>query len=847
MQSQCRGVQVPGKSFRISVSQFDRFLECLVVWIVACSGIGLASALAHHFYAPQVLLLATMVTVLYAWKTRGRVISREGSVNGYVILSLLLVALFFRLPAFDYVLGGQDDGVYMNMAQHIDATGGIAVRDKPLEKIAGSPFESTYLAQNRKVVPATGSHHTKNVGQYVAGVYVKSRSGAKLQFQFYHLFSTFMAVVGGVFGASMAVYGLTLFSILSIFLAFRLTLLLTDSELAAAAAALLLAVNPLHVFFSKLPVTAIVAQAFSLAGFYFLALTWKTVEKHSQRAWLAISALCFGGIFFTRVTGFLYVPFVVGLALLFALYTKGRPPHRSVQYWALGVVALYVLSIGYGFHWSTIYVSDIYTVIASTIFHGHLRAGIVVICALVAMVWLTLLIAVRLPRAAQVTRVLVDIARKLVVPTLFVGTLLGIYKIYLLGWTEKYRDSGFMFDSRWGIVHSHWKSLPASSLGTLFVYLGPLVVPMFLWLAVRRQRTAATEFLRLYAVAFFLYALLVMWVIPYGPFPARYLLTAVVPSLLLYVIVAWSTNTAGNERWFLGVGIAVSIAYMTITSFYQVGKVETHGLRSSIAALVAPVDKGDVILLDSLDHDLPNDSEMKTPLVYGHGLNVISVNAQSLGNENYLRFLANIYKDVYLLSPKKQAPTGFAYDGSRQIVVWAFANTHGFPSHLIPREKMNLYRFRLKSLPVPLGIELPFNAGSSMLNWLDTGWSFPEQWGVWSVAHQAYLMVPVTELAMGGHGVKLTLKLRAFVSKTYPRQRVEVSVDGEIVAKAVFQYPQTDRSLEIAVDSKRVEADSQMRIGLLLPDATSPRSLHMSNDPRVLGVGLESVKVDPLQ
>ena len=226
----------------------DRVLEVAAIFTIAASVVGLTAASAHVFQAPQVVLCALILTGTYAHTTRGRATSWGGARPRWPHIALLiLVALFFRLPAYNYIVGGQDEGLYTNIAQHIDKTGGLDAHDRVMQKLEGSKYLHRYLEDNR-ILEGTPT-------LYLLGVYARQPGTAHLIFQFYYLFPVLMAIVGGIFGPTSAVYALTFFGVLSIVFFYRVALLLTQSSTAALLAAGLLDLNPLHAFFSKFPVT----------------------------------------------------------------------------------------------------------------------------------------------------------------------------------------------------------------------------------------------------------------------------------------------------------------------------------------------------------------------------------------------------------------------------------------------------------------------------------------------------------------------------------------------------------------------------------------------------------------
>ena len=106
----------------------DALLERGLVFVAAASMGGLALALAGAFKPWLVWLLAILATAIYHWTVRPTPASRLG-LQGWHVLAVMALALLFRVPPYQYVLGGQDPGVYTNVSTYLLRTGGIEVDD----------------------------------------------------------------------------------------------------------------------------------------------------------------------------------------------------------------------------------------------------------------------------------------------------------------------------------------------------------------------------------------------------------------------------------------------------------------------------------------------------------------------------------------------------------------------------------------------------------------------------------------------------------------------------------------------------------------------------------------------
>lgn len=826
MLQQCESVEV----------RVDRVLELLMVFVVLASLIGLFATLAGHFFAPQVWILSLLLTGAYARRTPAAEVSPGPSPHWQHVVLLLLVGLFFRLPAFQYVLGGQDEGVYVNMANYIERTGGIATRDTVLERLQGTDAARVYM-QNNRLTGAAGDEY--GAGTYLPGVYLHTPGGAKLEFQFYHLFPVWIALFGGVFGIGFGIYALTFFAMLSILFFYRLALILTGSHSAALMAGLLLALSPLHAFFSKFPVTEVPALAFSTAGFTYLAAYWSAPEQR-QRRWLWLSAAAFAGLFFTRISGLMYLPFVVALAVAASACDADAERRRGVVHWAIAVVGLYLVSAAYGMHWSHRYATDIYRFFFAGPFGPHWRAYAIatLMIGLMAWWWLTRL-AARPGGGELIRRFLLRPCLVAVGAVVLIGLAVGLLKIYRLGWTTHYSADRWLA-TVWGLAGSGWNAARASSLMGVAVYIGPLLPLLFIVWVLRRQMDPRVEFLRVFVAGFFVYTAVLQWTIPYGPYYARYLLSELVPYLILFVVCRWSAMPSGKGRLAVTAALALTATYAGATTMSQIGKRENAGLYDALHQLVSHIDSEDVVLLDSFGIHTPDNSGIKTPLVYTFGLNVVTADPDDFSNASYVAALDSRYDDLYLITPNAAPPPGFVAIDSSRIRVWAFRWGHGAPKRLFVREDLRLYLYRLEKPVFPLAAAQSFRAQGGWNNWLASGWSMPESWGVWSVGTHAQLQIDPRQLPLRKGGLVLSFEARAFLTSNHPRQRVRVTVNGVEAGHYTAVYPDGHLRIDVPLPRDLLTQAGRVTIDFDLPDAVSPKAVGMNNDARVLGIGLIS-------
>lgn len=816
-------------------SAADRALELALVAVLVTGALGLVAALIGVFQAPQVWLLGFLLTGIY-WKlTRERPLPHRRPARWAHLACLVLMALFFRLPVFHYVLGGQDEGVYVNVASHIVRTGGIAVQDEVGQWLSDSASLQKYLASNRQTD-----------GSYLAGVYAADPPSLRLSFQFYHLFPVWMALVGGVLGLYAGVYALTILAVLSVLFAYRLVLTATGRYGAALWASVLLALSPLHAFFSKFPVTEVPTLMCSLAGFAYLACYW-TAEpgrRPARALWLAFAA--FACLFFVRISGFMYMPFLLALACASALGEEDAERLRGVQWWVFAVMAAYAASVAYGLHWSGHYARDIYEQSFGPIFGDSWRSRLMEVSACAAVIWALCLYArARSRKLLKAGQWAVGWGRRLVGLVVLAAVISVVMRVYWLGWTTHFAGDAWL-DQRWGMTGTHWRALKVTSFAQLGVYMGP---PLFLlglaWICLP-QRRALPEYARVVAAGFVVYALALQWNIPYGPYYARYLLSEALPFLTLFVVFAWADlRASAAKKWVAGV-LMVSALYAGLVTACQLGKNENEGLYASLGRLVSRADASDVVLLESVSNGLPNISEIATPLMYTFGKHVVVVSREDLVDDVYMADLSQHFDDVYLISPRPTPPNGFREVDSVRTRVWAFRWGHGPPLEMQLNEDMRLHLFEQAQPKLPSGLSLAFKLGSNCDGWLGGGWGDLESWGVWAQAPEATLNVDLDQLPRSDTGLNLRFRLQGFITPQHARQRAVVTVDGNEAKSIEVDYPATTADLDVPVSADRLRAGGRLVVHFKFDDAVSPRELGLSTDSRQLSLGLLSVQIDPL-
>lgn len=138
---------------------------------------------------------------------------------------------------------------------------------------------------------------------------------------------------------------------------------------------------------------------------------------------------------------------------------------------------------------------------------------------------------------------------------------------------------------------------------------------------------------------------------------------------------------------------------------------------------------------------------------------------------------------------------------------------------------------------VQTAVRYPIARGQPGADWLYEGWSGPEPWGTWTDGPLAVLWLPLPTQPRAG---ALRLELTAFSAVPSQPQPLTVMMGGETLWQGELLAGQP-RTIRVAVDPN-AQSSSSVMVTLRIGRPHSPASAGMSDDTRLLGIGLLSVE-----
>jgi hypothetical protein len=145
--------------------------------------------------------------------------------------------------------------------------------------------------------------------------------------------------------------------------------------------------------------------------------------------------------------------------------------------------------------------------------------------------------------------------------------------------------------------------------------------------------------------------------------------------------------------------------------------------------------------------------------------------------------------------------------------------------------------------PRAVGDTMHFSADRVDPDMLAAGWSRPENWGVWSGAREALLVLPAPRGDRATAAPTLTMDLVAPTNVLFPLATVDVTVDGRLLAHWELREgvnKESSHSLSIPPELAQDRACIEFR--LAFTHAFRPIQSDLGNDARLLGIGLKGAR-----
>ncbi|HCV22794.1 MAG TPA: hypothetical protein DGN59_04990 [Candidatus Latescibacteria bacterium] len=549
--------------------------EVATLFLGSASLVGVVSLALGVFVPAAVLIGGTLVTVFVLWRLGERRLPQLRSPRSWEAL-VGAVAVLLRIEQWPNLTGGQDPGMYTNMAATMLRTGSVGFVDR-----------------FRQELPA-GLHQAYDQAEVFSLKLVEPITST-FQIEFYPLHPLWMAVgesfVGG-YGRHLSLLVFALFGITSGYL---LALELDGRPLVARLFAGFLAVNPALVFFGKLPVAESLALAFALTGFLYIAQHLRGSSKERSLPPLLLAGLSFSSLVFVRWQVLLYLPALLLVAVGCLAQVWSSAMRRRLVAALTVVVAPFGIGLCYYAWRQPTLARYLGRAILDEAPHPALLLTALLLAVLVVLVVRRGFVGAPGLMHLRVARAGAALTRY--APWILVGALAlsawSIVGLYRTGVMNPWGDLTPVGDPFLFRFHSLYRLMLFVSP---FGMLGLLAAPFALRRNIR-SGVLCTLFSMVWIVA------LTRPFAPYLYYYGRYLVVDLLPvALLLVAMVTVCIVDRGHRR--LGhVLAALVLVWSAFFSFVQLGHTEGEP-QSSIERLTRHFTEDDVLLLSVLDQRL---------------------------------------------------------------------------------------------------------------------------------------------------------------------------------------------------------------------------------------------------
>ncbi len=816
-------------------------MDFLVISIISISTVSIVALVINAFNPTVVVFSGLAISTTFC------VLFQRGDLNGSCLpkgyflplLAVIFLALIFRAEPFPWIHGGQDQGLYVSMSSYYQHGGKVFIEDNSLNNLPNESLKKIYKKNIRKV--RKGENDLSELF-FQPGVFY---GGDKdYVFQFYHLHPLWMALFAEFFGDDARWYSLTFFSILSIIFLMLLTIELSGSNLAGLMAGVLLAINPLHVFFSKWPVTEITALAFTSIGIYYLIRSYRlSREGFSSIPTLIISSGSLSLMFFVRISGFLYLPLLLTLILVGIWLNKVKNDRfgKYLVFFSISSVFIYFLSFFYGLIFSPEYSKFIYNLIFGRFLAD--RSFILIFAVIISFITSITIWFLLLRNSNFVYFVKkIDFSKVTIRLSFLIGfffALFNLYKVYKLGYTNAYIESQW-YNQRWHLSGSGIQAIQQSTVLNWLIYTSPFMVVVGVTALLKRKINNQLALLVLFVSITLIANIYQMFVIPYQYYYARYLLSEAVP---YGIVVATAAIFYHNRPIWKKLGIAAFLCTVPLFVFYsykQIGAEEGVRPLAVLRKIAAHIEERDYLLID------PNWPVsrflIETPLRFYFGLNTFVVPKKDM--DMVIDSFASYPENIWLLSPTLLIDDRFTLIERQLHYDKVMERSGGIPKKIVDnfmRHELFLYwlnkDYLIKIGNTPFDVSPPSFQTKAILG---DGWHNIESSHVWS-SEQGNFIFKKSMFAKDSSPKAITIEISAYAASQENPLTVTFTLEDQ--QQKTYTFTDTARThIQFPLPSLKDKGDCHIEFSA--DGAVSPHAFENSADTRVLGVALYSFSFD---
>lgn len=489
------------------------------------------------------------------------------------LLAVSAVGLFFRWGPYGLVQGGQDQGLYVNMAATLRRYGSVEFVDQfraGLSPLLQNWYDRTVLSSFTLLDPATS---VTNI-------------------EFYPLHPALMAIASWLGGGNGHI-AMTVVSMIGVVAAWHLGRAIDPLGWTPHIFGFLMAVNPAMVFFAKFPVSESAAATFVILGFLYMIRAIRAQNSRIGVVFGVLSVCSFHCLMYVRWQFLLYLPFFT-IVILVALLMR-----RNQAGWNRAVAVSFASCVLFGVS-MVFYITkqrNMFEPVKDSIVDMLPSTRIVSMFGAVSAI-LVVIVWVLHRNFREAVHNFIDGPVRRLVPFLFPASLF----LAVPGIIDLYQGEPM---PPWGYVppgSADPYSFRFHALYRVFQFVGPLLVVAVIAPFVKRKWSTTFAALMLFTTLCWLGILLRPFV-PYLYYYGRYLVVDLVPAVILIASIVMAYMMATRFRFVAWGLIALSLAYGALFSWQLMGRHEGEN-ANFFPQMAAQVDDRDIVVVSSASQQL---------------------------------------------------------------------------------------------------------------------------------------------------------------------------------------------------------------------------------------------------
>lgn len=547
--------------------------------LVGCGTSSIITLWTDSFRPSVVFPLAAILTVLALWLSADPIElssqeqrTRQGLLSWFFVVSATIFAGILRWGPYTLVQGGQDQGLYVNMAATLRRYGRLEFVDSfraGLSPLLQDWYDRTYLFSFTLLDKTT----------------------SLTNIEFYPMHPALMAIHSWTFGGLGHGY-MFIIGMIGVLAAWHLGRELDPHGHTAGIFALVLATNPAMVFFAKFPVSESTAFTFVVLGSLYLLRMIRAVTTRERVYTAFMCLLSFNCLFYVRWQFLLYVPFFLVIAVSSWFLTTPMRTRRIITGMTFALFALFGSSMMFYRTKQRAMYQPIIDSLADTL--PSRSVFVAVGAAATALLLISMLRPVRVAVAGQSAWNIVRRGVPLLLPLvllLSIPSILDLYRgIPMKPWGYEPPGRADAFSVR---LHALFRLLQFA--GPMFVVAVGAAVSFRKW-----QPKAVAVFV---FVATCWVGVLTRPYVPYLYYYGRYLVVDLLPGILLLGSMGIAAMMKSRLRIGAAVLLASAVLYGVIFSYPLLGKHEGEN-KDFFPGLASKVREEDIVIVSSASQQL---------------------------------------------------------------------------------------------------------------------------------------------------------------------------------------------------------------------------------------------------